>query len=109
MRPAPATGMHLVLDHNVCGVRLRRIGKILSWREGQGLAISDLSRRGKRVGFPHRFEFRIQPVAGGAGGCASVLHVDVRGKKWTSPVIPLWLGRLWLFAAAGIPPLRREH
>ncbi len=103
MRSRPAIGVNLVLDHCVFGVRLRRVGRILAWREGAGFAISDLSLRGKQVGFPHVFYYRIEPSyshaqmhdGDGSSTPTAVLRVEVRG-KWTSPVIPAWLGRLWL-------------
>lgn len=102
MRPRPAAGVQLVLDHNVFGVRLRRLGRILSWREGAGYSISDLSRRGGWVGFPHVFFFRIEADETAAPQEKSLLHVEIRG-KWTARMIPLWLARWWLSAVC------REH
>jgi hypothetical protein len=96
MRREAAAGVHLVLDHSVFGFRLRRTGRILAWREGESYSISDLSTRGKTVGFPHVFTYRVEP-AGDDAPAQSVLRVEIRG-KWTSPVIPAWLGRLWLAA-----------
>jgi hypothetical protein len=103
MRAQPAAGVHLVLDHCALGARLRRVGRILAWREGKSFTISDLSLHGNQVGFPHVFTYRVEPCAiqittfgdqrNDVEG--STLHIEVRG-KWTSPVIPAWLGRLWL-------------
>ena len=102
MRRTPAAGVDLVLDHNAFGFRLRRVGRILWWREGEGYAISDLSRREKQCGFPHVFTFRIRPAADAAHGGGAVLCVEIRG-KWTSRVIPAWLARWWLVGVC------REH
>lgn len=102
MRPTPAAGVDLVLDHNAFGIRLRRVGKILWWREGEGYAISDLSRHHAHRAFPHVFTFRVGPAQDTVPSGRAVLRVDIRG-KWTSRVIPAWLGRLWLVGVC------REH
>jgi hypothetical protein len=84
-------GARIRLSHRYVGLRFERVGRILWWREGVGYAFSDLSRRGPRVGFPHVFAFRIEPVD--AGHCR--LHVRVRG-RWTARAVPRFVARLWL-------------
>jgi hypothetical protein len=101
MRSTPAAGVDLVLDHNAFGLRLRRVGRIVRWREGESYSVSDLSRRDAHDGFPHVFTFRIGP-SNAAHRKGAVLHVEIRG-TWTSRVIPMWLARLWLVGVC------REH
>jgi hypothetical protein len=93
MRERPATGVHVVLEHNAFGRRFERFGRILTWREGAEFAFSDLSRRGTRVGFPHAFFVFVRPSADGQPG--SELSIEVRG-KWTSRWIPPRFGRWWV-------------
>jgi len=93
MRPAAAAGVHLVLWHNAWGCRFPRFGRILFWREGRGFAFSDLSRAGKKRGFPHVFFVSIDPLPGDPS--RSRLRIDVRG-RWTSRWIPPWIGQHWV-------------
>lgn len=123
MRDEAAKGVDLVLSHNAFGRRFLRFGRIVAWKEGVGYTFSDLSRRGPRVGFPHVFIVAIEPLAneppglsrrptirksgvglrgkpGGAlgateGASLSRLTIRVRG-RWTSRIVPVWLGRLWI-------------
>ena len=118
MRDEPAKGVDLVLSHNAFGRRFLRFGRIIAWQEGVGYTFSDLSSRGPRAGFPHVFMVRIEPLANELlaneppglprrpsplphkvglrdkpGG--SQLTIRVRG-RWTSRIIPVWLGRQWI-------------
>jgi hypothetical protein len=97
MRDKPAKGVDMVLSHNAFGRQFLRFGKILSWREGVGYTFSDLSARGPRVGFPHVFMVAIEPE-----NTHSRLTIRIRG-RWTSRLVPAWLGRLWIGAVC------REH
>ena len=87
----PRRGAGLELSHQFFGFTVRRVGRIVWWREGAGYSFSDLSRRGPRHGFPHVFSYRIEAVKAGA----SRLHVRVRG-LWTARFVPRWAARLWL-------------
>jgi hypothetical protein len=87
-------GMQLVLRHRLAGIGPDRVGRVLTWREGEGYAVSDLSRRGVRVGFPHVCIYRVEPrVAGG-----SRVTIAARG-VWTARWMPRWLVRAWLWWA----------
>jgi hypothetical protein len=101
----PRTGDQLVLEHRLLGVGVDRIGRLLKWREGRGYAISDLSRRGMRVGFPHVCMYEVHSIA---DDC-SRLTIAVRG-RWTARRLPRWLVRLWIawVLAATRARLRRE-
>jgi hypothetical protein len=77
--------------HQFAFWRVRRRGRILWWREGEGFAFSDLSEAGPRTGFPHVLILRLESVA----KTRSRLRVSVRG-RWTARWIPLWARRLWL-------------
>ena len=105
MRKRPAVGVHLVLLHNAFGRRFCRYGKILSWRDGEQYAFSDLSRAGSSREFPHVFFVSVRP-AGGAPlhvkPNSSKLTIRVRG-KWTSTWIPAIVGRWWVLLVC------REH
>lgn len=92
----PRAGARLEMMHRYAGFRIRRIGRILIWREGVGFSFSDLSRKGPRHGFPHVLSYRIESIA--AERCR--LHISVRG-LWTSraPGRPAaWLWLWWVFA-----------
>ena len=92
----PRRGAAITLTHRYAALRFRRVGRILVWREGVGYSFSDLSRRGPRVGFPHVFSYRIEPL----GPDATRLHVVVRG-RWTARWIPHLFARLWLWWVFG--------
>ena len=91
MREVPAAGVDVVLHHDAFGRRFDRFGRILWWREGEGFAISDLSPRDPRRGFPHIFTYRIQAH----DEHSATLSVEITG-RWTSRWIPTWLGRVWI-------------
>jgi len=87
-------GSDLILVHRMFGFRFLRFGKLLTWREGHGYAVSDLSRRDKRHGFPHVFFYSIESADDSARQ-RSRLTVCVRG-KWTSPWVSRRFGMWWL-------------
>lgn len=87
----PQPGDRLVIQHRLLGVSVDRIGRLLKWREGRGYVISDLSRRGVRVGFPHVCMYEVHSTADDR----SQLTFAVRG-RWTARWLPRWLVRLWL-------------
>lgn len=87
----PPIGTRFVLEHRVLGIGPDRVGRILRWREGEGYAVSDLSRRGPGSGFPHVCVYRVEPV----GPHASQVVVEARG-RWTARWMPRWLTRAWL-------------
>jgi hypothetical protein len=95
MRDEPDVGVHLALRHNACGWRFWRFGKILRWREGSEVAFSDLSRHGRRCGFPHIFFIHLRPE-NHALKPRTVLTIRVRG-KWTSHFVPVAVGRFWIW------------
>jgi hypothetical protein len=86
----PRAGADLTIEHRYGPFGLQRVGRILRWREGDGWAFSDLSRRGRRVGFPHVLSMRLADTA---DGCE--LAIRVTG-QWTAPT-PRWVARLWLW------------
>lgn len=88
----PRPGAEIILYHRYMGLRFRRVGRILVWREGVGYSFSDLSERGPRAGFPHVFSYRIEP----AGSAACRLQIRVRG-LWTARTVPRLLARAWLW------------
>ncbi len=85
----------LVIEHSYFGVRTRRVGRVLWWREGVGFAFSDLSRRDAAAAFPHVLSYRLEPT--GQQSCR--LHVRVGG-RWTLPG-PRWVGHVWLRGVFG--------
>lgn len=87
----PRRGARLQLSHRFGCFRVERVGRILLWREGEGFAFSDLSRRGRGRGFPHVLILHVQPV----GPTRSTLHLRVRG-RWTAGWVPLLARRAWL-------------
>lgn len=90
-------GFGLVLKHRFLGLGVDRVGRVLKWDEGRGFAVSDLSRRGVRRGFPHVCAYRVEPLDGGR----SRLHVSAIG-RWTATWMPRWLVRGWmLWVVAG--------
>jgi len=85
----PKAGAALQIDHRYGPFRIRRVGRILAWREGEGYAFSDLSRRGPRRGFPHVMAMHVRDSA---RGCE--LAIRVTG-LWTART-PRWVAKLWL-------------
>ena len=90
-RPGRA-GQELVISHRLLGIGPDRRGRVLRWREGRGYAVSDLSRRGNRRGFPHICAYEVEPA--GPGRCR--LTIAARG-VWTARWLPRWAGRLWIW------------
>src|SRR5262245_23504534 len=88
--PARA-GAEMVIEHRFLGLGTDRRSRVLRWTEGRGYVISDLSRRGVRVGFPHVCTYEV--VAEGAG---SRLRVGARG-LWTARLVPRWAAKAWMW------------
>lgn len=88
-------GTDIALEHQVLGFRFLRFGRILSWREGQGYAFSDLSAKGPRIGFPHVFFIEISPLCEKEKFNYSQLSITVKG-KWTVRWVPRVLRHWWL-------------
>lgn len=86
----PRIGAKLVIEHRYGPFRVRRLGRILRWCEGEGFAFSDLSNRHLRAAFPHVMAVSVRPID--VYGCELIVRVTGR---WTAPT-PRWLGRLWL-------------
>jgi hypothetical protein len=89
--PRLKRGVGLALEHRAFGLRFWRFGRLLTWKEGQGYAFSDLSARGPRRGFPHVFFVSLLSVA----SSRTCLRIEVRG-RWTARWLPLWASRCWL-------------
>lgn len=85
-------GARLAISHRVLGLGPDRVGRVLRWREGESLVISDLSRRGVDRAFPHVCSYRVEPDGEGA----SRLVLGVRG-KWTARWVPRTLVRAWVW------------
>lgn len=83
-------GTTFLIRHRFLCIGPTRRGKILSWREGRGFAISDLSLRGVARGFPHICSYRVEP-----SGNSSRLVLGVRG-TWTARWVPRPLVALWI-------------
>lgn len=87
-------GVDLVLVHHIFGVRFLRFGRLLTWKEGNGYAFSDLAGNNKLHGFPHVFFYSVESVDDSALHY-SKLTVCVRG-KWTSSWASRRVGMWWL-------------
>lgn len=85
-------GASMTIRHRLFGIGPDRIGRILTWREGRGYAVSDLSRRGVDRGFPHICAFDLVP----RDDSSCTLTVSARG-KWTATWVPRPIVRLWLW------------
>ncbi len=106
--PAPHqsfVGATLTIRHRLLGLGPNRVGRILTWTEGRGYAVSDLSRRGVHLGFPHICAFDLAP----RGEHTCTLTVSARGKR-TATRTPRFLVRFWLWwvLAATEARLRRS-
>ncbi len=84
-------GAPVVVSHRVLGVGPDRVGRVLAWKEGRGFAVSDLSRRGTGVGFPHVCAFRVEPI----DAKSSRVVLSVRG-RWTARWMPRIAVGMWL-------------
>jgi|SRR5665213_2400422 len=87
----PRAGAALTLYHSYVGIRIRRTGRILVWREGTQFSFSDLSLSGPRHGFPHVMTCCVNAVDD--QHCA--VNIKVQG-RWSNRRIPGFLARLWL-------------
>jgi hypothetical protein len=85
-------GDTFIIEHRVCSIGPDRLSRVLRWREGHGYAVSDLSRRGVHVGFPHVCEYDVRSI----NAQASLLTIAVRG-RWTARFLPRPLIKLWLW------------
>lgn len=85
-------GARMVIQHRFLGLGPDRLSTVLTWREGHGFSVSDLSSHGVRAGFPHICTFEVQPLS----ETASRLTIGARG-RWTATWVPRPLIRLWLW------------
>lgn len=88
----PRVGTPIVIEHRFLGLGPDRIGRVLRWREGSGFVVSDLSRRGMKVGFPHICAYAVEPISDHR--CR--LTMTARG-RWTATFLPRWVVRLWMW------------
>jgi hypothetical protein len=91
LQPPLKPGGAVRIDHRVFGLRFERRGRLLSFQEGRGYALSDLSVRDPRRGFPHVFIIDLEPLGPGR----SLLSFRVKG-KWTARWVPPFAARWWL-------------
>jgi hypothetical protein len=89
---ATPRGAVLRISHRLLGIGPDRTGRIVRWREGKELAFSDLSRRGRDIGFPHICGYRLEAT----GPERSRLTSYAIG-RWTATWMPRWLVRAWLW------------
>ncbi|MCC6906514.1 MAG: hypothetical protein IT430_01105 [Phycisphaerales bacterium] len=89
--PGEIRGEAITIRHALLGVHIDRAGRILRWRPGFELAVSDLSQRGRSVGFPHMCRY----VLSERRPRGHSLLYEVRG-VWTARWVPRWVVRLWL-------------
>jgi hypothetical protein len=89
---ASPRGDRLLISHRLMGMGPNRSGRVLRWREGTGYAISDLSRRGNRSGFPHVCTYELRSL----GPERSRLVIGARG-RWTATRVPRWAAKVWLW------------
>lgn len=82
----PRAGAAITIDHQYGPFGIRRVGRIVRWREGEGFAFSDLSARGPRCGFPHVMAIQVADID---TGCRVTVRVTGR---WTAPT-PRWMAR----------------
>ncbi|XAM01668.1 hypothetical protein OT109_09765 [Phycisphaeraceae bacterium D3-23] len=88
----PPRGTRLRIGHGVGWTWFERVGTMLYVRDGKGFAFSDLSGRGRAVGFPHVYHYTLEPRDG--RGC--VLRLRVRG-RWSARWLPRGLVMVWLY------------
>lgn len=87
----PLPGTQLRIQHRVLGIGPDRVGRILRWREQEGYVVSDLSKRGVRVGFPHVCVYELRPITDET--CR--LTLGARG-VWTARWMPRLCAKAWL-------------
>lgn len=88
----PPRGATLRIGHGVGWTWFERVGTMLYVRDGRGFAFSDLSGRGRAVGFPHVYAYTVEPS--GVGAC--LLRLRVRG-RWSARGLPRGLVFAWLW------------
>jgi hypothetical protein len=100
LQPEIKDGTEFAIEHGAFGFSFLRFGRLLRWQEGRGYALSDLSARGPRHGFPHVFCVEVVPV-GSEPLDRTLLRVEVHG-KWTARWLPLWVRKMWLCAVCTV-------
>jgi hypothetical protein len=98
----PREGAALVLEHRYLLFRVRRVGRILRFRDNLGFAYSDLHAGDPQRSFPHVFSLTLTPLD--VARCH--LHICVTG-RWTAP-LPRWMGRMWLWWVF-VPIVQHTH
>lgn len=83
------------------GIQILRVGRILKWTENVGYSFSDLSVRGVKKGFPHVYQYEIEPI----DQMKCRIRVTVKG-RWTAVRLPQWCIRLWLRFVMTITAMR---
>ncbi|MEM9414781.1 MAG: hypothetical protein AAGA29_04795 [Planctomycetota bacterium] len=88
----PPRGTRLRIGHGVGWTWFERVGTMLYVKDGKGFAFSDLSQRGRAVGFPHVYRYLLEPC----GEHACVLRLRVRG-RWSARWLPRGVVVCWLY------------
>jgi hypothetical protein len=88
----PRQGSRLIIQHRFLGLGPDRLSRVLTWHEGRGYSLSDLSQRGNRTGFPHICTYHVAPIT----ETTSRLLITARG-RWTATFLPRWAAKLWMW------------
>lgn len=88
----PARGTALRIGHGIGFTWFDRVGTLVRVVPGRGFAFTDLSRRGRAVGFAHVYAYTLKPVE----EHACELRLMVRG-RWSARWLPRWAVKMWLW------------
>lgn len=94
----PPRGTALRIGHGIGFTWFYRVGTLIRAVPQQSLAFTDLSQRGRAVGFPHVYQYQLKPI--NENTCQ--LKLVVRGRwsaRWLPrPIVYAWLW--WVMAQA---------
>ena len=88
----PPRGTALRIGHGIGFTWFNRVGTLIRVVPQHSLAFTDLSPRGRAVGFPHVYRYQLTPI----NDRDCVLKLVVRG-KWSARWLPRPLIKLWLW------------
>ncbi len=87
----PPRGTAIRIGHGIGVTWFDRVGTLVRVVPGKTIAFTDLSKRGRNLGFPHLYHYTLKPISEEV--CELILAV--RG-RWSARWMPRPLVRAWL-------------
>lgn len=88
----PPRGTAIRTGHGISVTFFDRVGTMIRVVPNQAIAFTDLSKRGRHVGFPHVYKYELKPL----GEQTCELRLTARG-RWSARWMPRALVHAWLW------------